>query len=126
LAAHLRTLAELYGRDDVRAVIEHQKGFFRADADKAVRLAGLLSVARGVCKEGMARRKAERTRRAVALLVKAYEAHARGGRWRSWSRRTKRTPAAGASCSSGSKPSANRLPRRAPPRAAWRGQSTPL
>ncbi|HEU4408840.1 MAG TPA: hypothetical protein VFS43_26500 [Polyangiaceae bacterium] len=80
VAENLLTLAELYGRDDVRAVIGHHKRFFLADADEAVRLAGLLSAARGVRKEGKVRRKAERTRRAVTLLVKAYEEHARRGR----------------------------------------------
>jgi hypothetical protein len=80
IGTHLLTLTELYGRDDVRRVIEQDKMYLSGDADEALRLAGALLIARGIDRRAKVERKRDRTRRAVTLLIKVYETHARYGR----------------------------------------------
>ncbi len=82
LANDLDTLAEIYRRDDVRPLIEHDVKHYRAsDPDEAVRLAELLMASLGIGEAGAAERLTGLSRRATTLLVRAYDEHARCGRF---------------------------------------------
>jgi hypothetical protein len=76
LANDLETLAELYGRDDVRTMIVHDIKHYRPDdVAEAGRLAELIFRAIGLGEEGQAERLAAMTYRAAGLLVRGYEEH---------------------------------------------------
>jgi hypothetical protein len=82
LANDLDTLAEMYQREDVRPLLEHDVKHYRAgDVDEALRLAGVLATSLGITDEGEAERLTDFARRAATLLVKGYEEHARCGRF---------------------------------------------
>lgn len=82
LANDLDTLAELYTREDVRALIEHDIKHYRAsDVDDALRLAAIIAASLGIAEEGEAERMTDLARRAATLLVRGYEEHARCGRF---------------------------------------------
>ncbi|HEU4406909.1 MAG TPA: hypothetical protein VFS43_16700 [Polyangiaceae bacterium] len=82
LANDLDSLAEMYRRDDLRPLLEHDVKHYRAsDADEALRLAAILATSLGIGGEGEAARLTGLARRAATLLVRGYEAHARCGRF---------------------------------------------
>lgn len=82
LANDLDTLAELYSREDVRTLIEHDIKHYRAsDVDDALRLAAIIAASLGIAEEGEAERLTDLARRAATLLVRGYEEHARCGRF---------------------------------------------
>jgi hypothetical protein len=82
LANDLGTLAELYGRDDVRPFLEHDTKHYRAaDADDATRFAKVLMLSLGIGKEAEAKRLTKLAQRVSTLLVRSYEEHSRCGRF---------------------------------------------
>ncbi len=76
LARDLEMLSEIYGRDDVRAIIAHDIKHYRAgDKDEAERLAGLIYRAIGLGEQGQAERIAGLTYRAAVQMLRAYDEH---------------------------------------------------
>ncbi|MCU0686566.1 MAG: hypothetical protein MUF34_30690 [Polyangiaceae bacterium] len=82
LANDLNTLAEMYLRDDLQPLLAHDVKHYRAgDVDEAFRLAAIIAISLGIADKGEAARLTDLARRVATLLVRGYEAHARGGRF---------------------------------------------
>ncbi|HEU4404149.1 MAG TPA: hypothetical protein VFS43_02475 [Polyangiaceae bacterium] len=82
LANDLEMLADLYRRDDVRALLEHDKKRYRPDdAEQAKRLAGRIFTGFGVGQEGEVERWTGLLQRAVTLLLRFYDEHRVAGQF---------------------------------------------
>ncbi|HEU4406693.1 MAG TPA: hypothetical protein VFS43_15610 [Polyangiaceae bacterium] len=79
-ASDLTLLAELYERDDVRAVIAHDRRHYRpGDAEAARRLADALFAGLGLRAERDEKRWTSLAHGAFRLLSRAYDEHRRSG-----------------------------------------------
>jgi hypothetical protein len=82
LANDLQTLAELYAREDVVAVIKQDTKHYRAsDRIDAQRYARTLVISMGLSKEDEVKRLTDLTQRAATILLRAYAVHRNRGQF---------------------------------------------
>jgi hypothetical protein len=80
LGTDLDTLAELYQRDDVRPLLEHDTKHYRAsDVGEALRLVDIIFASLGLIEAGEVERANRLAQRAATLLLRAYNEHGRCG-----------------------------------------------